>query len=219
MVNLKPKNALLILIVLFFLTIPSIQTNAYTNELGIERGDVVEMELFGTKQSDGSVFQPQSTSSFEIDPIGLITGFYTEVIGMKVGETKEFSVAPSDGYTDPEHKLYGETLLFEVFIIAIKDNIRSETDANGDDEGSGTFSRFLDIGLKITGGLFVIGALVYFWNAGNVRTTPKCVHCASIGRSKYAEGKCKKCGNAYCRASFSRGCPNCKANSFIQLKG
>lgn len=196
------------------------QVGGYTDSIGLERGDIVDIEYVGIKQSNGEEFDSGILKATELDPIGLIDGFYRGLLGMKIGQSKQIIVPPSEGYTDPDHYLFGETLIFDVFIIKLVDNIRTDISTdNGDDEGSGTFSRFLDIGLKITGGLFVIGALVYFWNAGNVRTTPKCVHCASIGRSTYAEGKCKKCGNAYCRASFSRGCPNCQANSFIQLKG
>ncbi|MCH8907806.1 MAG: FKBP-type peptidyl-prolyl cis-trans isomerase, partial [Candidatus Heimdallarchaeota archaeon] len=77
---------------------------------------------------NGEVFSPRQIASFQLDPIGLIEGFYEGVLGMKVGETKNIEVPSEKGYTDPEHVLYNQTLYFEVTVLAVVENIRNDPD-------------------------------------------------------------------------------------------
>lgn len=106
-----------------------INVTSYTEEIGIERGDIVQLEFEGTF-ANGEVFSLRQTANFQLDPLGLIEGFYEGVLGMKVGEKKNIEVPPEKGYTDPEHVFYNQTLYFEVTVLALVENIRNDPDLN-----------------------------------------------------------------------------------------
>jgi hypothetical protein len=192
-------------------------TSAYTDTLGIEEGDTVDLE-YDLRIQGADEIEETGRFETEVNDFSLIVGFYEGLLGMKIGEDKVIIVPPNKGYTNPTgdlntDKLIGETLVFNVHIFGIVKNIRSQ--------GSSSDGDLFD---KIVQGVKVVGiiALIAFVSIGlyGLRaktTTPACLHCKSLGRSTNAEGKCSKCGSTYCRASFGRGCPNCKSNSFIPL--
>lgn len=67
---------------------------------GVQNGDMVEIEYTGTL-ANGSVFdssKDRGPFQFVIGTGTAITGFDTEVRGMKVGETKKFTLAPEQAY-------------------------------------------------------------------------------------------------------------------------
>ena len=110
---------------------------AYTSELGIEKGDIVDLDYEG-KLQDGTVFDAGNIKSADISPGKFIKGFYDGILGMKVGERKQIIVQPADGYTDPSHELYNKVLIFNVFINKIVDNVRSS-----ESSGSGLFTKIM----------------------------------------------------------------------------
>lgn len=215
------SNKIFTLTLLFVLIFSPQSSTAYTSGGGLETGDIVDIDYEGILE-DGEIFDPGPTLfNQEVKSDGtsgsVITGFYEGLLGMKVGDRKEIVVQPEDGYTSPSHNLYNKVLIFNVYIVRLVENVRG--DDGEDDSGSGTFAKIVDVFTKIAGTVLVIGAFAYMWNFRTNVQIPNCVHCESIGRKHVnAEGKCKKCGNGYCRASFSKGCPNCHANSFVPLK-
>ncbi len=113
---------------------------------GIQIGDDVELEYTlwiatpgtgpsGSVDSSGSPYQGPATFPTTVQKGGLINGFYYEILGMGVGETKTFDVpanidANGDGYDDntnqevlsygsPSHDLYNTNLVFRVTVISI----------------------------------------------------------------------------------------------------
>ena len=203
-----------------FVHVPK-STMAYTSCDGIEQGDVAVVDYKGTVQSTGKVFdstENRGPATFTIAPDKLIQGFYEGMLGMKIGERKTITVPPEKGYTDintaPDKSLVGETLIFDVYVQSIK----SGTHACNTSNSSGSSDTFL----KVIGWIIGLGAVGFFGITGYYRlqktVTKSCVHCKTEGRDRLSEGKCGKCGNYYCRQSFSRGCPNCKSNTFVPNK-
>ena len=67
---------------------------------GVQNGDMVEIEYTGTL-ADGSVFdssKDRGPFQFVIGAGTAITGFDNEIRGMKVGESKKFTLAPEQAY-------------------------------------------------------------------------------------------------------------------------
>ncbi len=100
-------------------------SKAYTNTIGIEDGDVVDLDF--TFTYDGEVRQEVQGFITEVSNQSLIQGFYEGLLGMKVEQDKEIVVSPEKGYTDPNHELYGKTLYFDVHINSIVEGSREDT--------------------------------------------------------------------------------------------
>jgi hypothetical protein len=215
------KYCLFLLAVGLF-TLP-IFPSGYQASTGIENGDVVDLDHIG-KFANGTVFSNGTIPNAKLSPGQFLDGFYIEVISMKIGETKTFDVPPELGYTDPDDERTGHfvglTLTFTVTILRLVQNIRgndpSLTQSGAEtDSGGGLASTLWNVVKWVGGiGLGILGILA-FRSYIQKQTITGCVHCKSLGKTQVSEGKCGKCGTSYCRASFSRGCPNCKSNTFI----
>lgn len=73
----------------------------------VESGSKVKLEYTG-KFDDGNVFdssEGREPLEFEVDAKQVIMGFNESVKGMKVGEEKEFKLAPKDAYGEPNPQL------------------------------------------------------------------------------------------------------------------
>ena len=221
--NLSIIMSIIIIVQLFSISTP-ISVTAYTSCDGIEKGDKALVQYVGEYDPDGDgvleEFDRHSNNGaeFTIDPSNLIVGFYNGMLGMKVGEDKNIVVPPSQGYTEsypgsPTEKFVGQTLYFYVYIVSI---IQGERDCDGANSGD-SFGNQLASFFGYVAGILVISFIaIYFYYSLQKQTTPKCEHCSSEGRNDVpSEGKCGKCGQFYCRKSFSRGCPSCTANSFV----
>ena len=72
--------------------------------------------------TDGRVFDSSPSATFSLQ--GVITGFRDGIVGMRVGESKTFTVAPEDGYgnTPPPGTIIrpGDTLVFDVTLLAVR---------------------------------------------------------------------------------------------------
>jgi len=143
--NVKLLTGLLILSVIFSgcvqnfdgettTTVPSGETTIASGEVAV-MGDVVCLDYAGSFEN-GTVFdtnimekakdagtydaaRPYEPLCFEIGGGIVIEGFEAGVIGMAVGETKTIEVPPDTGY--PYGPLAGETLIFEVTLLEIKE--------------------------------------------------------------------------------------------------
>jgi len=193
------------------LIITSTQVNGYSKETGIEEGDVMKIEYEGRYADTGVVFDG-GTVDFTISPDSIIVGFYEGLLGMKVGESKVINVPIGKGYSSasaPTPALANRELNFNVFIREIVDNVR-------DEDSSSNLFETITTWVKVIGGIALgVFVIIGFLGLRSKTSSGTCAHCKELGRSTRSEGKCSKCGNSYCRASFGRGCPNCKGNSFI----
>ena len=109
---------------LLIINIYSSQVSGYTNAIGIEEGDKVNLDYvlsYDDKvQETGPGFEPYVT------PEGLIVGFYEGLLGMKIGDIKEIIVPIGEGYP-PSHKLGDKILYFDVTINSILENVRGDS--------------------------------------------------------------------------------------------
>ncbi|MDH5402670.1 MAG: FKBP-type peptidyl-prolyl cis-trans isomerase [Candidatus Heimdallarchaeota archaeon] len=207
--------------IICIITISFISINpvsSYTPCVGIEEFDVVDFAYTLWNDGTGEEIESRDSASFEVKTGqgGLIVGFYEEVLGMFIDEEKTFVIPPNKGYTDQSHNLYNVYLKYTVYVNGIKDGMRDEDCDNK--INSGFVSKILKGLMWVAGiivGIIVISAIS---TQTKQQTLDKCHHCKSIGKISVSEGKCSRCGNAYCRASFSKGCPECKSNSFIPHK-
>lgn len=211
---MRRKELLIISIsLLFILMIQTVPVSSYTNSGGIEDGDYVVLDY--RLSYDGELQDTADNWETEVAEGELIAGFYQGLLGMKEREEKNIVVPPEDGYTDSGHDLYGKTLIFDVFIEAISQNVR-DSDDGGDSTGTGSFLSALGTGILVLG-VGVVGIYAIIVLQGRA-TTPYCAHCKSIGRKTRSEGYCGSCKTHYCRASFRKGCPNCGSNTYVPHK-
>ncbi|MHA1991399.1 MAG: FKBP-type peptidyl-prolyl cis-trans isomerase [Candidatus Hodarchaeales archaeon] len=77
----------------------------------IKSGDKIQVHYKGTLE-DGTVFDDSESKGTPLDfTVGsdqIILGFEQAVIGMREGETKEFTVSPNEGYGDPNPDYFRE---------------------------------------------------------------------------------------------------------------
>ncbi|MHA2502372.1 MAG: FKBP-type peptidyl-prolyl cis-trans isomerase [Candidatus Kariarchaeaceae archaeon] len=214
--SLLSNTFLLILLVSPLLISSPVTTHAYTECDGVESGDVALVSYTGTIQGgdrDGEQFDTGNQVQFTIASGSLIEGFYEGMLGMKIGERKTIVVPPSKGYSTGD--LAGQTLNFEVFLDAILQGAR-DCDDGGEGTGFGSTLGKIFTWIAGIGVVAFVGYSLYLIT--QKQTTADCVHCKTEGRDRLSDGKCGKCGNHYCRQSFSRGCPNCKSNTFVPNK-
>jgi FKBP-type peptidyl-prolyl cis-trans isomerase len=90
-------------------------------------GDVAEATSTVTvayegRLEDGTVFDRSPGATFSLQ--GVIPGFRAGVVGMRVGQTKTFSVPPEQGYGNNPPAGSGippgATLIFEVTLLAVR---------------------------------------------------------------------------------------------------
>ena len=86
-----------------------------------DAGSTVTVAYKGTLE-DGTVFDQSERATF---PLGqVIPGFRDGIVGMKVGETKTFSIPPEDAYGSNPPPGSGipsdATLIFEVTLLGIQ---------------------------------------------------------------------------------------------------
>jgi peptidylprolyl isomerase len=73
----------------------------------VKEGDNVSLHYTGTRD-DGLVFdssEGKDPLSFTVGARQVIPGFETEVVGMELGESKEFSISPDQAYGDYHEEL------------------------------------------------------------------------------------------------------------------
>lgn len=187
-------------------------STAYTNAGGIEPGDVINYG-YTLKIQGASTLEDQSGPDGYESPVNtqrMVLGLYEGVQGMKVGERKVIQIPANKGFTDPGHPLYNEDIEYEVIINEIVSNVR---DTDGDDSTAGEILRTLGFIILILGVLFVL--FYIYQNRSTKRAFPDCAHCKRLGRKTRSVGRCSKCNNAYCAASFAKGCPNCRNPTLI----
>ncbi|MHA1114586.1 MAG: FKBP-type peptidyl-prolyl cis-trans isomerase [Candidatus Heimdallarchaeum aukensis] len=203
-------NKLLIFTILFLPVIFVTPIHSYDN--GIQDNDLVS---FGyhllvdgktIEYYDSSIPKKILFNENNIKPIGL----YTRMLGMKIGEKRNFDVPPEEGFdaSDPDYGyLAGKLLHYQNVEIYGVEGVSSTTSSPS---GNFNFLKFIIVLSGIGGSLVLIycGFKVYpklFFK--------KCSIC-----NKKAIGKCSKCGQSYCIHCFRNGCPSCNGRTLVRFK-
>ena len=88
----------------------------------LARSDSIVTVAYEGRLEDGTVFDQSDRATFSLRQV--IPGFRDGVVGMRVGETKTFSVAPGDGYGANPPPNSGippnATLVFEVTLLEVR---------------------------------------------------------------------------------------------------
>ncbi len=207
--NKKRITVICFLIILTFLISHS-QATAYSATRGVELGDTIRLAYKGVFKN-GTIFDQNQNAVFKNLQYGnYIDGFVTNVLGMKIGESKTFEVPPSQGYTQKGHKLYGLTLIFTVKILGVQGYTSAAPQSSGPNILSQTFTVIAWIGGIILAPIVGYRGYEYFKNSTVIN---KKINVCSVCGDK-SDGICASCGFPYCRSDFRKGCPNCHANTF-----
>ncbi|MHA1867628.1 MAG: hypothetical protein ACTSVB_04850 [Candidatus Heimdallarchaeaceae archaeon] len=181
-----------------------IHVTAYDKKLGVEWGDRVEVAC--ERYIDGklkTVYTENSPLEVAIDEDITNYNFVSELVGMKVGETK-----PSISWYVTQTN--GSVSYFEYKNVKI---LKITLDATPDHTGP-TAGNVLLIILKVILGIalaFLLFYLIYkLWKRFMIK---KCVKC----RKNKAIKKCSKCGTLLCDECTINGCPECKSRTFIRV--
>lgn len=112
-----PMRPLLLLSVL--LTVAACDSGSSSSEV-VLADSTVTVAYVGSLE-DGTVFDRSNRARFSLQ--SLIPGFQTGVLGMRVGETRTFSIPPEQAYGDNPPRGSGippgATLIFEVTVLGI----------------------------------------------------------------------------------------------------
>lgn len=88
----------------------------------VARADSTVTVAYEGRLEDGRVFDESASATFSLQRV--IPGFRTGVVGMRVGETRTFSVPPEQGYGNnpPDGSIIppGATLIFEVTLLDVR---------------------------------------------------------------------------------------------------
>ncbi|MHA1114587.1 MAG: hypothetical protein K9W45_08305 [Candidatus Heimdallarchaeum aukensis] len=200
----RAKNLAFFLIVISLFLSLTIPVDAYDKKLGIEWGDRVEVAC--ERYIDGklkTVYSEDYPLEVAIDEDITNYNFVSELVGMKVGETKS-SISWYVTQTN------GSVSYFEYKNVKI---LRITLDATPDHTGPSAGNVLLII-LKVILGLglaFVLLYLIYkLWKRFLIK---KCFKC----RKNKAIKKCSKCGIFLCDKCTINGCPECKSRTFVRL--
>jgi len=148
----------------------------------------------------------------DISPPGLVD----ELVGMKLGETKDAVIPPEKGFeiTDLTYGyLFNITLYYNNLKVVILNNVHY-TDINTNGFIPGSFGYYF---IRVVGGLLGAAAgifLVY----GGYKLYPRIFGKKCLVCKKLAIGTCKKCGNTFCETCYSNGCPSCKSRTLLRFK-
>ena len=143
-------------------------------------------------------------------------GLYYALIGMTLGQVKDVTVTPDQGFLpgDPDYGyLTNLTLYFNgLKVYEINGYHITDIPTNGPQPGS-----FGYIFIRVVIALVSIAGAVLL-GYGFYRFYPrffgkKCAVC-----KKVAIGSCKKCGEVFCENCYSNGCPKCKSRTLIRFK-
>lgn len=88
----------------------------------VARADSTVIVAYEGRLEDGTVFDRSDRARFSLD--GVIDGFKDGIVGMRIGETKTFSIPPEQAYGNnppPGSGIPpGATLIFEVTLLDIE---------------------------------------------------------------------------------------------------
>jgi hypothetical protein len=92
---------------------------------------------------NGSVIQeadyPDSSSGQPIGEVSALQGYKDAIIGMRIGETRHFTIPANQAYTQKDHGLYGEDLIYDIVLTRISRNSVGKVD-NPADQSQITYS-------------------------------------------------------------------------------
>jgi hypothetical protein len=105
---------------------------------------------------NGTVIQeadfPDSASVQPLEQVSALQGYKDAIVGMRIGETRHFTIPAGQAYTQKDHQLYGQDLIYDIVLTRIFRSSVSETDNPADQSqiiysdgyGTSTFQRLPD---------------------------------------------------------------------------
>ena len=198
------------IVILGIILLTPLISSGYSNSTGIQDGDVVLLDYMLTV--DDEEFERGDNVQMTVSEEDMIEGFYEGVLGMKIGEQKEIVVQSKDGYDSGE--LAGKTLYFDVIITELLYDVNDPDNPNN----TNTDAVIRWIMIVVWGGIGITALFLLKNYVTRKIRIPPCVHCKTEGRDVMSEGSCKHCGQAFCRTSYKKGCPNCHGNTFVTHK-
>ena len=207
----------------------NVHVSSYTDENGLEKDD--SATFYYDLYVDGSLYQsPENPVELVVSPNALLVKFYDNVLGMKIGESKDFILTANEGYTDSNHALFDKDLDYRnVTLVEIITNVRSNAQPNAQPQGEpqgeqqgesdGDSSPFFlneyfiiaVVIIALLGGIvfLIIGLRILIQSS---LFTGKLSSCSACGKKK--EGECVKCGTSFCKKCFHPKCSKCNSNRF-----
>ena len=204
------------------ITFDSSRTSAYYKDVGLSENDRANIRYKGYFPNGTDFDSGDLVFTVKTGSGGVIIGFYNILLGMEVGDSKTGAVvSPEDGYTDPSHNLYGETLLFDIRILSLvydaylDDGDQVEELANVDDSGIGNaLSGVRGVITFAIVALIVVAVGIFLAPPIIAALKPKCVHCGANADIICGNASC---GTKSCYSCFSKGCPSCKSRKMTPL--
>ncbi len=203
--SLKISFALIILIISLS---SANRINAYNN--GIEDNDFITFGYHLIVDAKTIEFYNENSPRrvlFTKDIVKPI-GFYNRLLGMKIGEIKNFDVPASEGFSSDDPKwsyLAGKALHYQNVQIYDVEGVNTET----------THKPYVNI-VKIIA--IILGVIsTPFIAYGSYKLYKKLFYKRCSICKKPAVGRCSSCGALYCATCFSNGCPKCGSRKLIRF--
>jgi len=105
---------------------------------------------------NGTVIQeadfPDSASVQALEQVSALQGYKDAIVGMRIGETRHFTIPADQAYTQKDHQLYGQDLIYDIVLTRIFRSSVSELDnpadqsqiMYSDEYGTSTFQHLPD---------------------------------------------------------------------------
>jgi len=193
-----------VLLIFNFLILPNLLVQSYDDKLGVEYDDIVNItcvRIIDHNTYQPLVYTPDSPLTVIINPKSFNEIFINELLGMKLGETKDLI----SWYVTQEDETIN---LFEYYNTTIFEIVEDSTPGTSSPAGG----VFLTI-IKIAGGIgaFALGVYGFIFILRRLKIK-SCISC----RTK-ATSKCAKCGAYYCPNCSTKGCKTCGSTKYIRM--
>lgn len=193
-----------VLLMFNFLILPNLLVQSYDDKNGVEYNDIVNITC--TRIIDHNTYQPfvytpDSPLTVIINPESFNENFINELLGMKLGETKDLI----SWFVTQEN---GVINLYEYFNTTIFEIVEDSTPGTSSPAG-GVFLTIIKVAAGI--GAFALGVYGFIF----IRRRLKIKSCISC-RTK-ATSKCAKCGAYYCPNCSTKGCKTCGSTKYIRM--
>jgi len=105
---------------LLFLFLAALTLSACDSSSDVATANSTVRVIYEGRLEDGTVFNSRREARFSLQQV--IPGFRTNIVGMRVGDSKTFSVPPDQGYGNnpPSGIPVGATLVFDVTLLSIE---------------------------------------------------------------------------------------------------
>jgi hypothetical protein len=187
-----------------FLILPNLLVQSYDDRLGVEYDDTVNVtctRIIDHKTWEPYIYTPDYPLTIVINPESFNENFINELLGMKLGETKELI----SWYVTQEDET---VTLYEYHNTTIIEIVKDSTPGNSSPAG-GVFLTIIKVASGI--GIFALGVYGFIFILRRLKAK-SCISC-----STKATSKCAKCGVYYCSNCSTKGCKDCGSTKYVRM--